>query len=68
MIKKNIEELLSKQYDERIALKSLVGYYDKKLLEHLELKYIYSTWLLDTKKKLEECEIEINYLQQQLEK
>ena len=37
-----------------------------KLNDYLDLKYIYTTWISDTLTKLEECEIEIQYLQHQL--
>lgn len=62
-MKNNIEELLYKKYDERVMLQDLLKYYDSKLIELPNLKYIYTTWILDTRNKLTELDIEIQYLQ-----
>ena len=65
-VKDNLKELLHKYYDERMCITQLIDFYEDKLNEHLDLKYIYSTWLVDSKNKLKELDIQIQYLQEEL--
>ena len=66
MNKEHMEELLESYYDQRRALTDLMKFYEHKLSEHLDLKYIYTTWLSDTQDKLNGIDIDIQYLQEEL--
>ncbi len=63
----NIQELLDKQYDNKRVILDAITYYENKLMDNIDLKYIYTTWISDTKQKLYECEIEIQYLQREVQ-
>lgn len=66
MNKANLQELLMREYDKRRAILDLLDFYDIKLREYLDLKYIYTKWIKETKEKLEETDVSIQYLQEVL--
>jgi len=64
--RKNIKELLEREYETRIEYLSLMDYYTNKLEDTPNLKYIYVVWISNLKDKIEGCDIQIQYLQKEI--